>query len=117
MPVAVNPMVTLPDWPATIQEHVNCPRKLSWPVDRTSNLKAMGPDPPKVPVGTIVPARSKTVLPSAVRTGTSEVTVVVNVPAAGVTVVACATGAKSSKGAISKDNALIYFIRRRYVLN
>lgn len=87
-PVAVNPMVTLPDWPATRQTHVKCPRKLSWPLARTSNVKDMGPDPLNVPVGTIVPAMSKTVLPSADKTGTSEVTVVVKAPAAGVTAVA-----------------------------
>ncbi len=110
-------MVMLPEWPATVQEHVNCPRKLSWPVARTNTVKAMGPDPLKVPVTTIVPARSKAELPSALRIGTSEVTVVVNVPAAGVTIVACAAGASSSKGARSKDNALIYFMCRRSVLN
>jgi len=57
-PVAVNPMTTLPDWPATVQKHVNCPRKLSWPVARTSSVKDMGPDPLKVPVVTMVPERS-----------------------------------------------------------
>jgi hypothetical protein len=77
----------------------------------------MGPDPLKVPVGTIVPATLKTVLPSKVRTVTSEVTVVVNVPAAGVTVVAFAAGARSNKGARSKGNALIYFMPRRSARN
>src|SRR5216117_1966917 len=90
-------MVRLPEWPATIQEHVNCPRKLSWPVARTNTMKAIGPDPLKVPVTTIVPARSKAELPSALRIGTSEVTVVVNVPDEGVTVVACAAGASSRR--------------------
>ena len=110
-------MVMLPEWPATVQEHVNCPRKLSWPVARTNTVKAMGPDPLKVPVTTIVPASSNAELPSALRIGTSEVTVVVNVPEEGATIVACAAGARSSKGARSKENALIYFMRRRSVLN
>ena len=110
-------MTMLPDWPATVQKHVNCPRKLSWPVARTNTVKAMGPDPLKVPVTTIVPARSKAELPSALRIGTSEVTVVVNVPDEGVTVVACAAGDRNSRGARSRDNALIYFMRRRSVLN
>jgi len=56
-------------------------------------------------------------LPSAVRTGTSEVTVVVNVPAEGVTDVACTAGTRSSKGARSRQDALIYFMRRGSVLN
>src|SRR2546427_12991115 len=103
-------MVMLPDRSATVQEQVNCPRKLSWPVARTNTAKAMGPDPLKVPVTTIVPARSKAVLPSAVRIGTSEVTVVVNVPAERGTGDACATGARSRKGAGRKCNALIYFL-------
>src|SRR2546422_2088343 len=106
----------LPDWPATVQEHVNCPRKLSWPVARTNNVKAMGPDPLRVPVGTIMPARSKAVLPSAVRTGTTDETVVVKVPELAVGVAACAAGTRTSRGARIKNSSLMFFMSCRPVL-